>query len=195
MRSKMNIVAGFLVCASLAWLTPADAQSAHGQQRGRALGRRAAAELTSMDRNSDGVVSREEWTGSEQEFERRDWNHDGMLSGDELRYSAPPCEGGTNTYDQGTGSGTTGRTTGQTAQPEESYSSAAYQAGFDRGLADGRQAGKEDKQGPNRWDLEGQRELETADAGYQASMGSRTEYQAGYRSGFRFGYRQGFGPH
>ena len=49
----------------------------------------------------------------------------------------------------------------------------AFQAGFDRGLADGRQAGKEDKNiNGGKWDLEGQRELEQADAGYESSRGN-----------------------
>jgi hypothetical protein len=191
MRLKVNVVAGVCLCAALAWFTPAEAQSATGQQRGRALGRRAAAaDLSAMDRNNDGIVNRDEWTGTEEEFERRDWNHDGMLSGDELRYSAPPCEGVID--DEARPSGTSGRTYGQA---DEIYSSPAYQSGFDRGMADGRQAGTEDKQLRNSWDLEGQRELETADAGYQPWMGSRADYQAGYRAGFRFTYRQAFGPH
>ncbi|MBA3298344.1 MAG: hypothetical protein H0U19_15570, partial [Acidobacteria bacterium] len=63
-----------------------------------------------------------------------------------------------------------------------------------RGLLEGRQAGKEDKTLRNEWDLEGQRELEQADSGYAAQIGSRDEYQAGYRAGFRLGYKQGFGP-
>ena len=42
------------------------------------------------------------------------------------------------------------------------------------------------------WDLEGQRELETADSGYQASMGPKDQYQAGYREGFRRAYREGW---
>jgi hypothetical protein len=70
----------------------------------------------------------------------------------------------------------------------------AFRAGFERGIADGRQAGSEDK---NRnggvWDLEGQRELEQADAGYNPSVGARNEYQNGYRAGFRRGYAEGFG--
>ncbi|OFW22289.1 MAG: hypothetical protein A3G21_01740 [Acidobacteria bacterium RIFCSPLOWO2_12_FULL_66_21] len=45
-----------------------------------------------------------------------------------------------------------------------------------------------------KWDLEGQRELEQADAGYDQRLGAREDYQAGYRAGFRLGYRQGFGP-
>jgi hypothetical protein len=70
--------------------------------------------------------------------------------------------------------------------------SAAYRAGYERGRQEGIQAGKEDK--PRHWDLEGQRELETADSGYEPRMGSHEEYQAGYRAGFRFGYGEGFGP-
>jgi len=70
----------------------------------------------------------------------------------------------------------------------------AYLKGRERGLIDGREAGRQDKTRRNRWDLDGQRELEQADAGYQASMGSRADYQAGYREAFRGAYAQGFGP-
>jgi hypothetical protein len=70
----------------------------------------------------------------------------------------------------------------------------AYRSGYDRGLPDGRQAGREDRELRNTWDLDGQRELEQADAGYTAAAGAREDYQAGYRAGFRAGYRQGFGP-
>jgi hypothetical protein len=71
--------------------------------------------------------------------------------------------------------------------------SEAYRAGYNRGLAEGRQAGSEDKQ-RNQWDLDGQRELEQADSGYYPQLGDRREYQAGYRAGFTRGYRLGFGP-
>jgi hypothetical protein len=70
----------------------------------------------------------------------------------------------------------------------------AYQLGLDRGLIDGREAGRGDRVQNRAWDLEGQRELEQADAGYDNAMGRRDHYQAGYRVGFRQGYRQGFGP-
>ena len=72
--------------------------------------------------------------------------------------------------------------------------SETYRFGYDRGLLDGRIAGREDKQLRNAWDLEGQQELEQADAGYDPSLGRRDRYQLGYRTGFRAGYRQGFGP-
>ena len=69
---------------------------------------------------------------------------------------------------------------------------SAFRAGYDRGLTEGRAAGREDRARNQGWDLEGQRELVQADSGYQASMGPREEYQAGYREGFRRGYREGW---
>jgi Ca2+-binding EF-hand superfamily protein len=41
-----------------------------------------------MDRNGDGVITREEWRGSDQSFRVHDWNNDGVLSGDEVRQAA-----------------------------------------------------------------------------------------------------------
>jgi Ca2+-binding EF-hand superfamily protein len=37
-----------------------------------------------MDRNGDGVITRSEWRGDMNEFRDRDWNRDGVLSGDEI---------------------------------------------------------------------------------------------------------------
>ena len=68
----------------------------------------------------------------------------------------------------------------------------AWTQGHTRGLTEGRQAGKEDRS-RNTWDLEGQRELETADSGYEPRFGVKTDYQAGYREGFRLGYGEGYG--
>ena len=41
-----------------------------------------------MDRDQDGVITRTEWRGSAQSFDKHDWNNDGVLSGDELRPGA-----------------------------------------------------------------------------------------------------------
>jgi hypothetical protein len=38
-----------------------------------------------MDRNNDGVVTRQEWNGSANSFNVHDWNGDGRLSGEEVR--------------------------------------------------------------------------------------------------------------
>ena len=118
--------------------------------------------FSSVDVNRDGSVSTEEWHWSRASFTARDTNRDGRLSREEFAGSA--------------------------AQKQE----GAFRAGQERGLSDGRAAGREDRQRNQGWDLEGQRELETADAGSQARFGSRQEYQAGYREGFRRGYREGW---
>lgn len=121
--------------------------------------------FTSVDVNRDGAVSRDEWHWSRATFDRRDNNNDNRLTRQEFGTAAPA-----------------------TAQ------SPAWRQGEQRGLTEGRQAGKEDKDRNQGWDLEGQRELEEADSGYEARFGARADYQAGYREGFRRGYREGWGP-
>jgi hypothetical protein len=37
-----------------------------------------------MDRNKNGVITRQEWRGSDQSFDEHDWNNDGVLSGEEV---------------------------------------------------------------------------------------------------------------
>ena len=122
-------------------------------------------EFSSVDVNGDGVISRDEWHWNAAAFDRLDTNRDGRVSRAEFDQPAPI---------------------------DVSRQSAAYRAGYERGRQEGIQAGREDK--PRQWDLEGQRELETADSGYDPRIGPRQEYQAGYRAGFRLGYREGFGP-
>ncbi len=135
--------------------------------RAEAVGTEGAGQdvFTSMDVNNDRAVSRDEWHWNAAAFDRLDINHDSRLSRQEFENSAA------------------------TVLPGQSE---AYRAGYQRGQQEGVQAGREDK--PRGWDLEGQRELEGADSGYEGRLGSLTEYQAGYRVGFRRGYREGFGP-
>jgi len=128
------------------------------------------------DRNDDGRIAREEWWSDSATFARVDRNHDRSISEQEFLGTENVASPRPSNADE--------------ARRER----PAYRAGYDRGLIEGRQAGKEDKEQRNQWDLAGQRELEQADSGYTSQVGLREDYQAGYRSGFRLGYRQGFGP-
>jgi Ca2+-binding EF-hand superfamily protein len=165
-----------------------------------------------LDANRDGRVSRAEWHGSRAVFDALDANRDGVLTRDEAIGNGDGPQDEFRSVDaNGDGAVTLnewhwnraafdrldanhdGRLSRQEwdAQSAPASQSPAYRAGYDRGHQDGVQAGREDK--PRHWDLEGQRELETADAGYQPAAGSRADYQAGYRAGFRRGYTEGFG--
>jgi Ca2+-binding EF-hand superfamily protein len=55
---------------------------------GAASAQRAEMRFRGMDRNNDGVITRDEWRGSAQSFRVHDWNRDGVLSGDEVNPSA-----------------------------------------------------------------------------------------------------------
>jgi hypothetical protein len=115
-----------------------------------------------FDRNRDGTITMNEWPRSELTFRRRDRNGNGAIERNEFP--------------------------GQRDREDE----AAYRHGYDRGLTDGRAAGRGDRNQGREWDLEGQRELEQADAGYTQNAGEREDYQVGYRAGFRVGYEQGY---
>jgi hypothetical protein len=130
--------------------------------------RQEDAEFQALDRNSDGWVTRNEWRGSRNSFERVDRNNDGAISPQEYQAN-------------------------EVGSRADVRDTRAYQAAYQRGLQDGRQAGREDASRHN-WDLDGQRELEHADAGYSPAVGDHADYQEGYRAGFIQGYGQGFGP-
>jgi Ca2+-binding EF-hand superfamily protein len=154
-----------------------------------------------IDRNGDQVVSRREFLGLDYgepsrddddgqdegstRFDDLDRNRDGVVTMNEW----PRGDAAFRRRDADrSGALTRNELTGARARQ-----SNAYQTGYDRGLVDGRTAGREDRTRRNRWDLDGQRELEQADAGYTTAVGARPDYQAGYRAGFRVGYEEGFG--
>jgi len=129
-------------------------------------------DFSRLDTDGNGVISRGEWLQSAAAFERLDTNRDGRLTSSEY--------GGRR--DAGGGS------------RDRATQNAAYRAGYERGMTEGRAAGREDHTNNAGWDLDGQRELEQADSGYREALGARADYQAGYRAAFRIGYREGFGP-
>jgi Ca2+-binding EF-hand superfamily protein len=122
--------------------------------------------FASVDVNNDGNITWDEWHWSRGSFDERDPNRDGRITRNEIAR---------------TGGGPTATQT------------QAHKAGFDRGLADGRRAGRQDFQNRQGWSVEGRPEMQSADAGYDQRMNARVEYQAGYRDGFRRGYREGYG--
>ena len=124
------------------------------------------------DRNNDGVISRREWNGPIAEFRDLDRNRDNRLSRAEFRSFREVA-------------GTSGR------DYRRSFPNA-YMAGYERGWAEGRAAGREDRDRNQGWDLEGQRELVNADSGYDPRFGPRGQYQEGYRDGFRAAYPEGW---
>ena len=166
-----------------------------------------------MDRNRDGVVTRAEWQGTDQSFRQQDRNGDGILSGEEVRvgqgtdmvhaFALVDLDGNGRVTAQEWRRAFTqidvnrdGLLTEDELLPRSRppAMTQAFQAGRERGLVDGRQAGREDRDQRGTWDLEGQRELEHADAGYRNELGPRDQYQAGYREAFRQGYAEGYGP-
>jgi Ca2+-binding EF-hand superfamily protein len=168
--------------------------------------------FANLDMNNDNRVSRNEWHGTAARFDALDSNRDGVITRLEMMGEAAPMElfesldvnrdrvvtvnewhWSRATFDE-RDADRNGRLTRQefTEFARQPVTSAAYKAGQARGLIEGRQAGREDKQNHGVWDLEGQRELEQANSGYQASVGPLADYQAGYREAFRRGYREGF---
>ena len=60
----------------------------------------AAQDYRTWDRNGDGVITRAEWRGTAQAFRERDWDRDGVISGDELtdQDGRQPGQSGTFTF-------------------------------------------------------------------------------------------------
>lgn len=124
-----------------------------------------------LDTDRNGAVTRGEWTGSAASFSSLDANRDGRLTREELTRGSDAADD----------------------PARDTNRSPAYRAGYQRGLTDGRLAGREDRQRNQGFDLDGQRELDTADAGYDGRAGSLADYQTGYRAAFRIAYREGYG--
>jgi Ca2+-binding EF-hand superfamily protein len=168
------------------------------------------------DTNGDGRLSAQEWRGHPEMFRRLDLNRDGWLAREEMPYRGGPREreeefveidrngdGRITIYEWRGERGEFGRvdtnrdgviTPGEFFEnlPATDVNDQAYRRGYDRGREEGMAAGREDRENRNGYDLEGQRELEYANSGYDPRVGSIESYQAGYRAGFREGYSTGY---
>jgi Ca2+-binding EF-hand superfamily protein len=79
----------FVLTGLLLFWSPARVFAASDLDRpGSGTEEQAANRFRGMDRNSDGVITRDEWRGSAQSFRVHDWNGDGVLSGAEVRTDA-----------------------------------------------------------------------------------------------------------
>jgi len=195
-----------------------------------------------MDRNHDRVITRAEWQGSDQSFRQRDWNGDGILSGNEVRLDPGERAGVRDSYARDYGFDWSPREFGAldrnhdgrialkewrvdralfrradrnrdnfvsrvefNRMRQQAFSGAGngpvgtsgshsptYSAGYGRGVVEARAHAREDRGRHQRYDPEGQRELVTADSGYDPRFGPKAEYQAGYRDGWRRGYPEGW---
>lgn len=79
--ATLQVVTFAVMALSVAAQVSAEPQSRFAQPRAQAEGMR----FRGMDRNNDGVVTKQEWRGSDDSFRVHDWNGDGILSGDEVR--------------------------------------------------------------------------------------------------------------
>ena len=126
-------------------------------------------QFESYDRNRDGWITRPESRMTNAQFDRLDTNNDNRINRSE--------------FDNAEAADSFGN---------DSAHNAAWRTGYDRGIQEGRVAGREDYVKNHGWDLEGQTELERADSGYTPQVGRLSDYQSGYREGFRNAYREGF---
>jgi Ca2+-binding EF-hand superfamily protein len=136
-----------------------------------------------LDRNDDQRLTRYEWRSGYGVFDTVDRNRDGVVTRNEFLDAREPAPAAFNPSSQD----------GRYNEGRQGPGARAYQAGRNRGLEEGRQAGRDDRN-RGRWDLDGQRELMRADSGYRSDFGDHDIYQAGYREGFMSGYREAFGP-
>jgi Ca2+-binding EF-hand superfamily protein len=153
----------------------------------------ATTRFSALDSNRDGWLARNEWKWSDGSFYRMDMNSDNRLSRTEFQSGLANTTNRVQADDENVNRDdrwNNGRpyNGGQTVQRTR-----GAQAGYDRGLSEGQQAGREDRANGHGWDLDGQTELEGANSGYTSQLGTLTEYQGGYREGFRVGYREGYG--
>ncbi|HET6373489.1 MAG TPA: EF-hand domain-containing protein [Candidatus Polarisedimenticolia bacterium] len=81
MRRRLTWFSALLITAPLLFV--ADAFAAQDNKPGHEKYEKSG-RYRGLDRNNDGVISRDEWRGNSQSFSVHDRNNDGVLSGDEI---------------------------------------------------------------------------------------------------------------
>ncbi len=65
-----------------------DKKAEKAASKAPAVPSRGGTRFQGLDRDNNGVITRGEWRGDNASFANRDWNHDGVLSGDEMKPGA-----------------------------------------------------------------------------------------------------------
>ena len=68
----------------------------------------------------------------------------------------------------------------------------AYTVGYERGIDEGADHGREDARHHRSFSFSRDREYRNADSGYRGWYGSRSRYADGYRRGYEQGYRRAY---
>jgi hypothetical protein len=89
-----KLLAGLVVLALVVATAPLYAQQGQAPTEKKGAKKRVTASFEEMDKNKDGKVSKEEWTGNPRAFDRLDANHDGFIDKEEFKARGAGKAGG-----------------------------------------------------------------------------------------------------
>lgn len=80
-----KLLAGLVVLALVVATAPLFAQQGQAPTEKKGAKKGVTASFEEMDKNKDGKISKEEWTGNPRAFDRLDANHDGSIDKEEFK--------------------------------------------------------------------------------------------------------------
>lgn len=80
-----KLLAGLVVLALVVATAPLFAQQGQAPTEKKGAKKGVTASFEEMDKNKDGKISKEEWTGNPRGFDRLDANHDGFIDKEEFK--------------------------------------------------------------------------------------------------------------
>ena len=80
-----KLLAGLVVLALVVATAPLFAQQGQAPTEKKGAKKGVTASFEEMDKNKDGKISKEEWTGNPRGFDRIDANHDGSIDKEEFK--------------------------------------------------------------------------------------------------------------